>query len=60
MVMALEELGLLACFDAVYGSSAGALNGAWLLCGRANHCPEPTTPPFSKSAHPQAPPPSAA
>ncbi|MBU3064656.1 patatin family protein [Nocardia sp. NEAU-G5] len=36
MVMALEELGLLSCFDAVYGSSAGALNGAWLLCGRAH------------------------
>ena len=35
MVMGLEELGLLRCFDAVYGSSAGALNGAWLLCGRA-------------------------
>ncbi|WP_020669818.1 patatin-like phospholipase family protein [Amycolatopsis nigrescens] len=35
MVMALEELGLLPAFDAVYGSSAGALNGAWLLCGRA-------------------------
>nr|WP_221333576.1 patatin family protein [Nocardia transvalensis] len=36
MVTALEDLGLLPCFDAVYGSSAGALNGAWLLCGRAN------------------------
>ncbi len=35
MVMALEQLGVLSCFDAVYGSSAGALNGAWLLCGRA-------------------------
>ncbi|RDI51058.1 putative patatin/cPLA2 family phospholipase [Nocardia mexicana] len=35
MVAALEELGLLRCVDAVYGSSAGALNGAWLLCGRA-------------------------
>ncbi|WP_036567611.1 patatin family protein [Nocardia sp. BMG51109] len=35
MVAALEDLGLLHCFDAVYGSSAGALNGAWLLCGRA-------------------------
>ncbi|MGV9673860.1 patatin-like phospholipase family protein [Nocardia sp. NPDC003482] len=35
MVTALEELGLVRCFDAVYGSSAGALNGAWLLCGRA-------------------------
>ncbi|WP_280265471.1 patatin-like phospholipase family protein [Nocardia wallacei] len=35
MAAALEELGLLRCFDAVYGSSAGALNGAWLLCARA-------------------------
>jgi predicted patatin/cPLA2 family phospholipase len=35
MVMALEELGLTRCFDSVYGSSAGALNGAWLLSGRA-------------------------
>ncbi|WP_227982212.1 patatin-like phospholipase family protein [Nocardia spumae] len=35
MVMGLEEFGILGCFDAVYGASAGALNGAWLLCGRA-------------------------
>jgi predicted patatin/cPLA2 family phospholipase len=35
MVLALEELGALPAFDAVYGSSAGALNGAWLLCGRS-------------------------
>ncbi|MGH3724901.1 MAG: patatin-like phospholipase family protein [Mycobacterium sp.] len=35
MVVALEEMGLSECFDAVYGSSAGALNGAWLLCGGA-------------------------
>ncbi|UFS99872.1 patatin-like phospholipase family protein [Nocardia huaxiensis] len=35
MAMALEELGVLPCFDAVYGASAGALNAAWLLCGRA-------------------------
>ncbi|WP_405135333.1 patatin family protein [Nocardia sp. NBC_01388] len=35
MAMAIEELGVLSCFDAVYGASAGALNGAWLLCGRA-------------------------
>ncbi|WP_218023058.1 patatin-like phospholipase family protein [Nocardia kruczakiae] len=35
MVTGLEELGVLRCFDAVYGASAGALNGAWLLCGRA-------------------------
>ncbi|MFD9891028.1 patatin family protein [Amycolatopsis sp. NPDC059027] len=35
MVLALDELGLAPAFDAVYGSSAGALNGAWLLCGRS-------------------------
>ncbi|MFI5889702.1 patatin family protein [Actinoplanes sp. NPDC051513] len=35
MTIAIERLGLLPLFDAVYGSSAGALNGAWLLCGQA-------------------------
>jgi predicted patatin/cPLA2 family phospholipase len=35
MTVAIERLGMLPLFDAVYGSSAGALNGAWLLCGRA-------------------------
>ncbi|MFE9582353.1 patatin family protein [Nocardia sp. NPDC006044] len=35
MVSALEELGLGGVFDAVYGTSAGAINGAWLLGGRA-------------------------
>ena len=35
MTIPIEQLGLLPLFDAVYGSSAGALNGAWLLCGRA-------------------------
>ncbi|MFR9752102.1 patatin family protein [Nocardia sp. 004] len=35
MVAALEELGLTSVFDAVYGTSAGAINGAWLLSGRA-------------------------
>jgi predicted patatin/cPLA2 family phospholipase len=35
MTVAIEKLGLLPAFDAVYGSSAGSLNGAWLLCGRA-------------------------
>jgi predicted acylesterase/phospholipase RssA len=35
MALALDELGVLPAFDAVYGSSAGALNGAWLLCGRS-------------------------
>ncbi|MDG3011137.1 patatin family protein [Rhodococcus sp. D2-41] len=31
MVLALEQLGLTDCFDDVYGASAGALNGVWLL-----------------------------
>jgi predicted patatin/cPLA2 family phospholipase len=35
MTIAIEQLGLLPLLDAVYGSSAGALNAAWLLCGRA-------------------------
>jgi predicted patatin/cPLA2 family phospholipase len=35
MTVAIEKLGLLPLFDAVYGSSAGALSAAWLLCGRA-------------------------
>jgi predicted patatin/cPLA2 family phospholipase len=33
MAIALDELGLTECFDAVYGTSGGALNGAWLLAG---------------------------
>lgn len=36
MVCALESRGLLPAFDAVYGVSAGVLNGAWFVCGRAN------------------------
>ncbi len=35
MGLGLHELGLGDSFDAVYGSSAGALNGLWLLSGRA-------------------------
>ncbi|MFI5735058.1 patatin family protein [Kribbella sp. NPDC051587] len=35
MTIAIERLGLLPAFDGVYGSSAGSLNAAWLLCGRA-------------------------
>jgi predicted patatin/cPLA2 family phospholipase len=34
MVLALHELGLHRAFDAVYGASAGALNGMWLVSGR--------------------------
>jgi predicted patatin/cPLA2 family phospholipase len=35
MVSALEELGLVHAFDAVYGSSAGAVNAAYFLAGQA-------------------------
>ena len=38
MVLALEELGFARCFDAVYGASAGALAGSWLVAGQAAHC----------------------
>ena len=31
MALALHERGVVAAFDAVYGSSAGAITGAWLL-----------------------------
>jgi predicted acylesterase/phospholipase RssA len=31
MALAVHELGLVPAFDAVYGSSAGAITGAWLL-----------------------------
>ena len=33
MAIALDELGLTDAFDAVFGASAGALNGVWLLSG---------------------------
>lgn len=35
MVSALEHLGLTEAFDAVYGSSGGAINGAYFLAGQA-------------------------
>ena len=31
MALALHERGLVSAFDAVYGASAGAITGAWLL-----------------------------
>ena len=34
MALALHELGLTSAFDAVYGASAGAITGAWLLSSR--------------------------
>jgi predicted patatin/cPLA2 family phospholipase len=38
MVLGLEELGLTQCFDHVYGASAGALAGSWLVAKQAAHC----------------------
>lgn len=35
MSIGLDELGLTSCFDAIYGTSGGALNAAWLLTGDA-------------------------
>ncbi|MCX6398390.1 MAG: patatin family protein [Propionibacteriales bacterium] len=35
MALALDEAGLTDSFDDVYGTSGGALNGAWLLTGEA-------------------------
>lgn len=34
MALALHELGLMPAFDAVYGASAGAISGAWLVSSR--------------------------
>ena len=36
MVSGLEDLGLTTAFDAVYGSSAGAINAAYFLAGQAS------------------------
>ncbi len=35
MVAGLEYLGLLPAFDVVYGTSAGAINGAYFVAGQA-------------------------
>ena len=35
MALALDEAGLTDSFDAIYGTSGGALNAAWLLTGEA-------------------------
>ncbi len=37
MVGALEKLGLRDCFDAVYGTSAGAISGAYFIAGQARY-----------------------
>ena len=38
MVAGLESIGLLHCFDTVYGSSAGTINGAYFIAGQARYC----------------------
>jgi predicted patatin/cPLA2 family phospholipase len=37
MLVALEEIGLRDCFDAVYGASAGAIAGAYFVAGQARY-----------------------
>ncbi|MBN6051566.1 patatin-like phospholipase family protein [Nonomuraea sp. RK-328] len=37
MALALHESGVAPAFDAVYGASAGAITGAWLLSGTPEH-----------------------
>jgi predicted acylesterase/phospholipase RssA len=49
MACALHELGLTGAFDAVYGSSAGAINGAWLLSSRPEGLRGWTDPSFARA-----------
>jgi predicted patatin/cPLA2 family phospholipase len=49
MAFALYELGLVTDFDAVYGSSAGAISGAWLLSSRPEGLRGWTDPAFARA-----------
>jgi predicted patatin/cPLA2 family phospholipase len=49
MALALHELGLVPAFDAVYGSSAGAISGAWLLSSRPEGLRGWTQPDYARS-----------
>jgi predicted patatin/cPLA2 family phospholipase len=49
MALALHELGLVPAFDAVYGSSAGAISGAWLLSSRPEGLRGWTEPTYARS-----------
>lgn len=49
MALGLAELGLLPCFDAVYGASAGAIASAWLLSSRPEGLRGFTDPSFAKA-----------
>jgi predicted patatin/cPLA2 family phospholipase len=49
MAYALHELGLTNAFDAVYGASAGAINGAWLVSSRPEGLRGWTDPSFAQA-----------
>ncbi|HEY1698747.1 MAG TPA: patatin-like phospholipase family protein [Trebonia sp.] len=49
MAYGLHELGLTQAFDAVYGTSAGAINGAWLLSSRPAGLQGWTDPKFAQA-----------
>ena len=49
MALALYERGLLPAFDAVYGSSAGAISAAWLLSSTPEGLRDWTDPDFARS-----------
>ncbi|MGW4793356.1 patatin family protein [Nonomuraea sp. MG754425] len=49
MALAIQQLGLLPLFDAVYGASAGAISGAWLLSSRPEGLRGWTDPVFAKA-----------
>jgi predicted acylesterase/phospholipase RssA len=49
MAYALHELGLTKAFDAVYGASAGAINGAWLVSSRPDGLHGWTDPSFAQA-----------
>jgi predicted acylesterase/phospholipase RssA len=49
MALALHELGLVPAFDGVYGASAGAITGAWLLSSRPEGLRGWTHPSYAKT-----------
>lgn len=49
MAYGLHELGLTRAFDAVYGASAGAINGAWLVSSRPEGLRGWTDPEFAQA-----------
>jgi predicted patatin/cPLA2 family phospholipase len=49
MAYGLHEMGLTSAFDAVYGSSAGAINGAWLLSANPEGLRGWTDPAFAQA-----------